>query len=53
MSDGDGAKLCGVHPATVGRWRRLGIGPPWELRGRQVVYDPAVVREWWNGRRHP
>ncbi len=32
------AQLCGVHVATAGRWRRLGIGPPWQRRGRQVVY---------------
>ncbi len=47
------AKLCGVHVATVGRWRRRGIGPPWERRGRRVVNDHAAVLEWWNARRRP
>jgi DNA-binding transcriptional MerR regulator len=47
------ARLCGVHVATVGRWRRLGIGPPFERRGRRVVYDRVAVLEWWNCRRRP
>jgi DNA-binding transcriptional MerR regulator len=47
------AKVCGVHVATVGRWRRRGIGPSWQRRGRRVIYDPVAVLEWWNSRRHP
>jgi hypothetical protein len=37
------AKVCGVHVETVGRWRRLGIGPPCQRRGRRVIYDQAAV----------
>jgi DNA-binding transcriptional MerR regulator len=47
------ARLCGVHVVTVGRWRRLGIGPPFERRGRRVVYDWVAMLEWWNCRRRP
>jgi hypothetical protein len=53
MTETDVAKLCGVHVQTVRRWRRLGTGPPWLRRGRQVVYDPDVVRAWWYDRRRP
>jgi hypothetical protein len=45
MTEPDVAKLCGVHMQTIRRWRRLGIGPPWLRRARQVVYDPAAVRD--------
>jgi DNA-binding transcriptional MerR regulator len=47
------AKVCGVHVATLGCWRRRGIGPPWQRRGRRVIYDQTVVLDWWNRRRRP
>jgi DNA-binding transcriptional MerR regulator len=47
------AKLCGVHVATVGRWRRRGIGPPFQRRGRRAIYDQVAVLDWWNHRRRP
>ncbi len=53
MTETGVAKLCGVHVQTLRRWRRLGTGPPWLRRGRQVVYDRAAVRDWWNDRRRP
>ncbi|QQM41996.1 helix-turn-helix transcriptional regulator [Streptomyces liliifuscus] len=38
------ASLAGVHPDTVKRWARLGIGPrPRKIGPRLVRYNPTEV----------
>lgn len=41
------AELARVHPDTVKRWARLGIGPrPHKVGPRLVRYDEREVREY-------
>lgn len=41
------AKLLGVTTLTLGRWRRAGTGPAWELRGRKMIgYRPEAIDAW-------
>ena len=51
------ARYLGVHPKTLLRWHRRGIGPQPEPRGRytgNVIYwMPAKLRSWWESRFAP
>ncbi|WP_328845473.1 helix-turn-helix transcriptional regulator [Streptomyces sp. NBC_00258] len=43
------AKLARVHPDTVKRWARVGIGPqPHKIGPRLVRYDRGEVLEYLN-----
>ena len=45
------ASYLRVPVATVRKWNHLGTGPRPLKIGRYVRYEPAVVREWVDGRR--
>lgn len=47
------AAMLGVNPVTVRQWRvknkaagGIKYGPPYEYRGRSVVYPKQAFREW-------
>lgn len=47
------AAMLGVNPVTVRQWRvknreagRIQYGPPYEYRGRYVVYPKPAFRAW-------
>ena len=44
------AKQLDVHPRTVERWRRLGIGPPVTWKGREPIYNLESIRTWLRSR---
>lgn len=53
LSSADVAELLGVHPVTVRRWRvrnkeagHIKEGPPYEYRGRTIVYPTQAFKEW-------
>lgn len=39
----------GVPVKTVYEWRRSGYGPKGRRVGKYVRYDPAAVRQWFDG----
>jgi hypothetical protein len=50
------AKMLGVNPVTVRQWRvknkkagEVKHGPPYEVRGGNVVYPKGKFREWCAG----
>lgn len=54
LSTEDLARLLGVDPSTIRRWRtaRPAQGPPFvRLSSRVTVYSPAYVRRWLERRR--
>ena len=54
LSTEDLARLLGVDPSTIRRWRtaRPAQGPPFlRLSSRVTVYSPADVRRWLERRR--
>ncbi|ANL74063.1 transcriptional regulator protein [Rhizobium phaseoli] len=42
----DAAKLIGLSPSTLAKFRLNGGGPRYIKLGRSVVYDPADVEAW-------
>lgn len=42
----DAAKLIGLSPSTLAKFRLTGGGPRYIKLGRSVVYDPADVEAW-------
>jgi transcriptional regulator with XRE-family HTH domain len=40
------AGALGVSEATLSRWRRGRVGPPFVAVGRLARYDPETVRRW-------
>jgi len=47
------AKLFGVKPLTVRRWRQSGEGPPWvQVSDRRVLYLKETLSEWMKSREH-
>ena len=54
LSTEDLARLLGVDPSTIRRWRTAcpAQGPPFlRLSSRVTVYSPADVRRWLERRR--
>lgn len=54
LSTEEVAKLLGVDPSTIRRWRtaRPSQGPPFlRLSPRLTVYNPSDVRRWLKRRR--
>jgi hypothetical protein len=51
------ANYFGVHPKTLLRWHRLGIGPAPEPQDRftcnQLFWMPAKLRAWWEANFRP
>jgi Helix-turn-helix domain len=35
-----------VHVRTIARWRRERVGPPFALKGRQILYHRDDVSQW-------
>ena len=46
LSTEEFADQVGVPPATVAKWRHLGIGPVGYRIGKHVRYAPADVDRW-------
>jgi hypothetical protein len=43
--------LNGIHPDTLERWKRRGIGPPRSvLPGRRIVYFKDTFQQWLRNR---
>ncbi|MGR3558457.1 helix-turn-helix domain-containing protein [Pseudooceanicola nanhaiensis] len=42
----DVAEFLNVSQATLSRWRRENVGPPFVQVGGVYRYSPATVREW-------
>jgi transcriptional regulator with XRE-family HTH domain len=40
------AAALGVSEATLSRWRRERVGPPFVRVGRVARYNPETVRRW-------
>lgn len=46
------ARLLGISPGTLAKWRCAGIdSPPYLKLGRKVLYDMNEVDRWLEGRR--
>ncbi len=44
------AGWLGVSERTLEKWRVRGGGPPFTKVGRRVLYQPAAVQAWLDGR---
>ena len=42
----EAAKYLGVHPMTLWRWRKLGLGPKYLRVERQIRYMPRDLDEY-------
>jgi len=42
----EAAKLLGLSPHTLSKWRITGMGPPFQALGRRCLYDPETLRRW-------
>jgi hypothetical protein len=40
------AKELGHCERTLARWRRLRIGPPYVMNGRDAIYNVEAARAW-------
>ncbi len=44
------ARVLGITPATLRKWRWRGVGPAFiklsDDPGGRVMYSPATIREW-------
>ncbi len=40
------AKVLGLSPHTLSKWRITGNGPPFHLLGRRCLYSPDDLRRW-------
>jgi hypothetical protein len=46
LSEEELAAELDKHERTIKRWRKLGIGPPYVERGRDVEYPIEGTRDW-------
>lgn len=46
LSESELAAELRRHKKTVKRWRDLGIGPPYAMNGREVIYSEDEARAW-------
>jgi len=46
LSTTEAARLLGVPPSRLARWRREGRGPAWVRVGRHPRYNPEDFRSW-------
>lgn len=46
ISRDDAGELLGVSPRTLGRWARLGKGPPRTKVGRSIFYRRSSLEQW-------
>lgn len=44
----DCARRLGIDYATLKRWRRRNVGPPFIQLGRRIFYRPEAVSQWLN-----
>lgn len=52
LDQGEVAELLGVHPKTLGLWRKANIGPPWIRLGEKLIrYEVESVRAWVESQR--
>lgn len=43
----EAAEFCGIHPKSLSRWARRGVGPAPVRFGRKYIrWEPDVVRAW-------
>ena len=42
----EAAKLLGLSPHTLSKWRITGKGPSFHSLGRRCLYDPETLRRW-------
>ena len=53
LLDTDGvARICGLAPETLRRWRMTGVGPRFVRLGRAVRYRKAAVDAFLAGREY-
>jgi hypothetical protein len=48
LSRADTAKVLGVRPLTLDRWRANRRGPPYTRLGHKVLYKKSSLAEWFN-----
>lgn len=46
LSTKEAARFLGIHPDTLRRWRREGIGPRYSRIGRLIRYHVDTLDEW-------
>jgi hypothetical protein len=46
LPEKDLASELGVNERTLARWRALGIGPPYVMRGREIDYSITSAHAW-------
>jgi len=49
LEEKDLAKELNRNTATIRRWRKMRIGPPFVQNGREFLYDVEAVRRWLSG----
>ena len=42
----EAAKLLGLSPHTLAKWRITGKGPPFHSLGRRCLYSPDILVRW-------
>lgn len=48
----EAARLIGLSPGTLAKWRLSGYGPIFAKLGRRVIYRKADIDEWLADKRH-
>jgi hypothetical protein len=46
LSEKELAQELGHCERTLARWRKLRVGPPFVMNGREPIYDSQQVRAW-------
>ena len=46
VDEADLARQLGHNPATLRRWRKMLVGPPFVMNGRTVIYNIEKTRAW-------
>lgn len=46
LSSSDVAKILGVSPSTIEKWRREAIGPCYKTVGGRIMYPKREIANW-------
>jgi hypothetical protein len=46
LSTNEAARLLGLSPHTLSKWRITGMGPPFQSLGRRCLYAPETLHHW-------